>query len=208
MSTRLNPRLGLALLVVLGLSVFVATQPSPDDDLAVQGRERQDHASAVAGNEASPVRPLRVGDAGPAGAPRSDGASRPGTRAARAASTPTPAQATALAAWAGAWAHRASAPWAPPSADARWSWSPQQPPAPPPPPPQEAPAPTAPVFPYAWVGRFVDEAPQAVIAGPNGTWVLRKGEVIEGQWRLDSIDERRLTVTYLPLSQEQTVALK
>lgn len=208
MSARLNPRLGLILLAVLGLSVFVATQPSPDDDLAVQGRERPDQASAADGGDASRSRPARTADARPAEAPRPDRANRAGTTAARAASMPTPAQASELASWAGAWARRASAPWVAPSSDARWSWAPQQPPPPPPPPPQEAAAPTAPPFPYAWVGRFVDEAPRAVIAGPNGTWVLRQGEVIEGQWRLDAIAERQLTVTYLPLSQEQTVALK
>ena len=66
----------------------------------------------------------------------------------------------------------------------------------------------APAFPYAWVGRFVDEAPRAVIVGPNRTWVLAPGEVIEGQWRVGAIAERQLTVTYLPLNQDQSVALK
>jgi hypothetical protein len=66
----------------------------------------------------------------------------------------------------------------------------------------------APAFPYAWVGRYVDDTPRAVIAGPNRTWVLRQGDEIEGQWRLGAVAERQLTVTYLPLNQDQTVALK
>lgn len=199
MSARLNPRLGWILLAVLGLCVFLAAQPSPDEDLAVQGRDRQ-------AGQASPAR----GPASPATGARSEVAGGRGSAApaARAASMPSPAQARDLAGWAGAWARRSSDPWSPTLSEARWSWAPQQPPPPPLAAAQEAPPPMAPAFPYAWVGRFVDEAPRAVIVGPNRTWVLAPGEVIEGQWRVGAIAERQLTVTYLPLNQDQSVALK
>ena len=49
---------------------------------------------------------------------------------------------------------------------------------------------------------------KAVIAGPQATWVLAAGEVIDGQWRIDRIDPRGLTLTYLPLQLPQTVAMK
>lgn len=199
MSVRLNPRLGWVLLAVLGLCAFLAAQPSPDEDLAVQGRDRstgpaaQGHSSMAASPEPGSV---------------ATGARSAAVPVVRAASTPSPAQARDLAAWSAAWERRASAPWSPTLSDARWSWASQQPPPPPPPVAQEAPSPMAPVFPYAWVGRFVDEVPRVVIVGPNRTWVLVSGEVIEGQWRVGAMAERQLTVTYLPLNQDQSVALK
>jgi hypothetical protein len=89
---------------------------------------------------------------------------------------------------------------------------------PPPPPASKAAAatqPVAPPFPHQWVGRFDDEATagqkalrRAVISGPVSTWVAREGDVIEGQWRIDQIQERLMRLTYLPLQQSQTVALK
>lgn len=207
MSTRLNPRLGLVLLVVLGLSAFLSLQPSPDDDLGVPARGGATSpgpgGQSAARGAARQDEPAAAGPRGAAGGPGA-------AVSARAASQPTPAQARDLALWAEAWAWRSARSWPATAADARWAWASQQPPPPPPPPPppQEPAPPMAPRFPYAWVGRFVDEAPRAVIAGPTGTWVLRQGEVLEGQWRLGPIAERQLTVTYLPLGQDQTVALK
>lgn len=98
------------------------------------------------------------------------------------------------------------------------AWSAALPPPPPPPPQQNNAAdaaPVAPPFPHQWVGRFDDEASgggkalrRAVISGPVSTWVAREGDVIEGQWRIDQIQERLMRLTYLPLQQSQTVAMK
>lgn len=93
-------------------------------------------------------------------------------------------------------------------------WASMQPPAPPPvkvvveePPPP--PPPMAPRFPHTWVGRFDDDTTQrAVLAGPQHTWVVHAGDVIDGQWRIDSIQDRRMSLTYLPLQQQQTIAMK
>lgn len=98
----------------------------------------------------------------------------------------------------------------------RSAWAGMQPPPPPPPvrtaaPEQDLPPPPpmAPRFPHAWVGRFDDETAQrAVLAGPQGTWVVRAGDVIEGQWRIDRIQERSMSLTYLPLKQQQTLAMR
>jgi hypothetical protein len=54
----------------------------------------------------------------------------------------------------------------------------------------------------------VDDVPRAVIAGPSTTWVLKVGDVIDGQWRIDTIQERQLGVTYLPLQQALSVTMK
>lgn len=91
--------------------------------------------------------------------------------------------------------------------------------APPPPPP-----PMAPRFPHAWVGRFNDEpvaaaasgasgvvaqpVQRAILNGPETTWVVRAGDVIEGQWRVDRIQDRTMSLTYLPLKQQQTVVMR
>ncbi len=100
--------------------------------------------------------------------------------------------------------------------------------APPPPPPvsEAPPPPQAPPFPHRWLGRYQDaqagpqpEAPassplparmrqRAIIAGPVSTWVVAEGELIEGQWRVDRIDERSLRLTYLPLMQQQTLTMR
>jgi hypothetical protein len=96
-------------------------------------------------------------------------------------------------------------------------WAAALPPPPPAPKPERSAdlAPVAPTFPHQWVGRFDDEASagsklvrRAVISGPVSTWVAREGDVIEGQWRVDQIQERLMRLTYLPLQQSQTVAMK
>lgn len=97
------------------------------------------------------------------------------------------------------------------------AWTAVQPPPPPAPRPtrQAAAAPVAPPFPHQWVGRFDDEdaagrprVRRAVISGPVSTWVAREGDVIEGQWRVDQIQDRLMRLTFLPLQQSQTVAMK
>lgn len=91
------------------------------------------------------------------------------------------------------------------------AWSSQQPPPPPPPPPYKPPPPPppmAPPFSHAWVGRYVDNVDRAVIAGASQTWVVKVGDVIDGQWRVDAIGERQMTLTFLPLKQTQTVSMK
>ncbi|MGC4061266.1 MAG: hypothetical protein QM749_10650 [Aquabacterium sp.] len=109
------------------------------------------------------------------------------------------------------------------------AWHSMQPPPPPPPPKvvvveAPPPPPMAPRFPHAWVGRFNDEAPaaaasgasgaaapptqRAVLAGNDSTWVVRAGDVIEGQWRVDRIQDRTMSLTYLPLMQQQTVVMR
>lgn len=83
---------------------------------------------------------------------------------------------------------------------------------PPPPPPlasaktaEPPPPPQAPRFPHPWVGRFND---MAVVSGPRSTWVLAPGQVVDGVWRVDTIDEHRMQLTFLPLKQAQTVVMQ
>ena len=49
---------------------------------------------------------------------------------------------------------------------------------------------------------------RAVLAGPVATWVVKEGDVIDSQWRVDRIQDRTMRLTYLPLQQSQTVSMK
>ncbi len=159
-------------------------------------------------------------------------ADRPASTADRPARAAAPATNNAVAPDApGAWLARSVQAWQerrqqadalPPArtmtAAAPSAWGAVVPPPPPAPPKQDRVAdasPVAPPFPHQWVGRFDDEAGpgskplrRAVISGSVSTWVVREGDVIEGQWRVDQIQERLVRLTYLPLQQSQTVAMK
>ncbi|MBC7702031.1 MAG: hypothetical protein H7225_16730 [Massilia sp.] len=106
------------------------------------------------------------------------------------------------------WQARSALP--PLTIDTLRPWASQQAPTPPPQAVESvaiAP-PMAPPFPHAWVGRFNDSAQRAVLASADSTWVVSVGDVIEGQWRVDQIQERQMSLTYLPLQQRQSIAMK
>lgn len=176
---------------ILGLTLWLSSQEQ-DEALEVVARPRPaEGASGVPAPAASPHT-----EAGPMAAP--DGALRQallggvqGWRLRRTESAALP-------------------PERPMTAAAPSAWASQQPPPPPSPPKGERLSePVAPRFPHSWVGRVNDDAVQrAVLSGPVSTWVVRQGDVIEGQWRIDRIQDRTMTLTYLPLAQSQTVSMK
>lgn len=219
----MNRKLLVALAVVGGLSLYL--NGSSDDELLAAGkggaRKGAPERAARNARAASPDTPEAGARAG-AGA---------GTREASAARM-APWVADGLSQGVAQWLARADAGQ---GAQATQStshgpsaWASMQPPPPPPPKPMAAadlpppPPPKAPRFPHAWVGRFNDDVlpaaagvasvplavNRAVISGPETTWVVRSGDVIEGQWRVDSIQERRMTLTYLPLNQQQTLGMR
>lgn len=111
---------------------------------------------------------------------------------------------------------RASAPW-PFDAERAQAWVvPPPPPAPPPPRPvPQAPVaaasapPQPPPFPYALIGRVDDgSAVHALLSSPSQTLGVKAQDVIDGQWRVDSVDARGLTLTWLPGGQRKTVAFR
>lgn len=200
----MNRKLMIGLAVVAGLSLYVSLQS--DDELLAPGK-----AGARAGPSATKV--VRAGGKGAAAVvpmvPWVSAALVDGIRQWQARINPGERQATFDA--------------------NRQPWSSARPPAPPPPPvlaQQDAPPPPpmAPRFPHAWVGRFNDEPialaagaasdpakagiARAVLTGPQSTWVVRAGDVIEGQWRVDRIQDRTMSLTYLPLQQQQTIAMR
>ncbi|HXX12815.1 MAG TPA: hypothetical protein VEK05_14965 [Burkholderiales bacterium] len=72
--------------------------------------------------------------------------------------------------------------------------------APPPPPPQ------APPLPFAYVGRLVEDHDTTVfLAQGERNLVVKPGETIDNTYKLEEVGERALVITYLPLSQRQTL---
>ncbi|HEY0824447.1 MAG TPA: hypothetical protein VGD76_11720, partial [Ramlibacter sp.] len=78
---------------------------------------------------------------------------------------------------------------------------------PPPPPPPPAPA-AAPPMPFQFMGRL-DEGQGVKVFLQNGErlYTAAVGDVLEGKYRLTRIDANQLTFTYLPLEQQQVLAL-
>lgn len=94
------------------------------------------------------------------------------------------------------------------------AWGQLPPPAPPPPskpmlptgPPPPPSAPQAPSFPYQLIGRFHQgDHAQALVTNQVRTLALRAGEVVDGQWRVDKIDDAALHLTWLPGQFAQSI---
>lgn len=77
--------------------------------------------------------------------------------------------------------------------------------APPPPPPR----PVAPPFPYAYMGGLSDEGVRTAFF-MKGERVLpvKAGDVVDAAYRVDEMNDRQMTVTYLPLNETMSVALE
>jgi hypothetical protein len=76
------------------------------------------------------------------------------------------------------------------------------PPAPPPPRPQ------APPLPFAYMGKLIEEGRIVVfLTQGDRNHIVRQGDTIDGTYRVDAVNEQRLSLTYLPLKQKQELAL-
>jgi hypothetical protein len=90
------------------------------------------------------------------------------------------------------------------------SWLP--PPPPPvevaPAPPAPAPPPTAPPVPFTYLGELNAKAakPQVFLSSGDRLLIVSPGEVVDGQYRVDSISETDVVLTYLPLNQRQSIS--
>lgn len=74
---------------------------------------------------------------------------------------------------------------------------------PPPPPPQ------APPLPFTYVGMLGDEDETIVFLAQQDTnHAVKKGDVINGTYRVDEVEAGRVVFTYLPLEQRQTLTAK
>ena len=66
-----------------------------------------------------------------------------------------------------------------------------------------------PKFPYTLIGR-IDDAGQvhALLEGPQATLGVKAQDVVDGQWRIDSIGPTGLSVIWLPGGQRQLLAYR
>ncbi|CAB3732874.1 hypothetical protein LMG24238_05893 [Paraburkholderia sediminicola] len=87
----------------------------------------------------------------------------------------------------------------------------------PPPPPVEvavvpevrAPAPTAPPVPFTYLGELDAKAakPQVFLSNGDRLLIVSPGEVVDDQYRVESVSESDVVLTYLPLNQTQAISI-
>lgn len=108
-------------------------------------------------------------------------------------------------------------PWAEASPAQLAAWQPPPPPPAPPAPPPAAPAPPpppmAPPMPYQMIGRVVEgEGAKAIevalLAGPTKALSVRRGDVIDGQWRVEQVSPGGVSLTWLPAKLPQNIVFK
>jgi len=90
------------------------------------------------------------------------------------------------------------------------SFVPPPPPPPPvvaPPPPPPPPPPKAPPLPFSFVGLLEKGGPKpaAFLARGDALLVVSAGDVIDNDYRVESLSEREIVVTYLPLNERQSL---
>jgi|RhiMethySRZTD1v2_1073278.scaffolds.fasta_scaffold596690_2 hypothetical protein len=82
--------------------------------------------------------------------------------------------------------------------------------APPPPPPSEAEKnrpPAPPPLQFKYLGKIIeDEETQVFLSLAERNYVVKPGENINAQYRLDEVSDHGITVTYLPLNAKQMLA--
>ncbi len=80
----------------------------------------------------------------------------------------------------------------------------------PPPPPKALPPPppTAPPLPFAYLGRMVEDGRTTVfLTWQDRNYAVKAGDTLDGTYRIDEIDAGSVTLTYLPLNVQQTLAM-
>lgn len=107
--------------------------------------------------------------------------------------------------------------WAEAPASQLAAWQPPPPPPPPPAPPPAAaappPPPVAPPAPYQMIGRVVEgegsaAVEVAMLTGPNKAVSAKRGDVIDGQWRVEQVSDKGVRLTWLPGQLPQNIVFK
>jgi hypothetical protein len=75
------------------------------------------------------------------------------------------------------------------------------------------PPPVAPPAPYQMIGRVVEtEAGKpvevALLSGPNKSISAKRGDVIDGQWRVEQVTDSGVRMTWLPGQLPQNIVFK
>jgi hypothetical protein len=70
------------------------------------------------------------------------------------------------------------------------------------------PKPTTPPIPWKFAGRFVEGNDSYILlSSPNMDVSVKKGDVIDGQYRIDDIQATMILVTFLPMNEQQRIAI-
>ena len=84
------------------------------------------------------------------------------------------------------------------------SWAPVVPEAPPPPPPK----PVAPPFPYAYMGKLLEDGVlTAFFTQGNRVIPVKAGDTVDAVFRVDQMTNQNMKLTYLPLNETQVLVL-
>lgn len=68
--------------------------------------------------------------------------------------------------------------------------------------------PSAPPLPFQFIGRLADSSDlQVFLQNGEKLYVVRKGDVIDDTWRIESINDKALSLVYLPLHLTQTLSV-
>jgi hypothetical protein len=88
------------------------------------------------------------------------------------------------------------------------SWLPPAPAAPPPAPTVRADPPTAPPVPFTYMGELDAQTgkPRVFLSNGDRLLIVSPGEVIDGQYRIESVSATNVVLTYLPLNQQQVMS--
>jgi len=72
------------------------------------------------------------------------------------------------------------------------------------------PPPTAPPVPYVYLGKLDGSTvkPRVFLSRGDQLLIVSQGEVVEGQYRVESISDGDVVLTYLPLNQRQVVSMQ
>lgn len=79
----------------------------------------------------------------------------------------------------------------------------------PPPPPKIAPRPVAPPLSFRYIGKMTEEGNHSAVflEKQNRIFIVRTGDSIDANYRVDEITPPLMTLTYLPLDIKQTVQI-
>jgi hypothetical protein len=83
------------------------------------------------------------------------------------------------------------------------SWAP-----PPPPPPANRPPPAPPPLQFKYLGRVTEgDETRVFLTLAERNYVIKPGENIDSQYRVDAVSDHAITLTYLPLNAKQMLAI-
>jgi hypothetical protein len=84
----------------------------------------------------------------------------------------------------------------------RKSWSP------PPSPDAKPPPPSAPPLPFKYLGKVMEgDEIRVFLSLADRNYIVKPGENVDSQYRMDEVNDHAITLTYLPLNAKQTLVI-